>query len=677
MKGNKILVLSAITIFGMQLLEVPQVQAQAVPTEQTQTAADFKYTETDAGIIIDGIKEGSKVPASLEIPAQINGKPVIRIGSETARKGAFQKLADVKSVKFAANPELKAIGFRAFYASENLESVDLTGLTGLEKLDVSAFEGTKLKEINFSANDRLKEIGFRTFYGVKTLKNVTFPQGKNQTPALETIGNFTFSKTDIETVDLSTLTNMKKVGDSVFEASPQLKTVIFPKGPQNNLETIGDLTFAGGNDKSVYNNLQKIDLSELPKLTNIGRDTFRNTAIKEVKLPKQYVAFGEDTFADRKEEPAGSQATAVFYVSPQNLAKYVDFVKGDGKEQFQKADKFIAQGDVEFYDKETMTEPVIQKQENTFAVSDSKLGKFKIDGIPSLTAKGGYDGVWIGKDGEKLRNQLESDTPYSERYTESYQWIDLSQVTKDDLIMPDLKAVYSGDTQPLDPDQITFSPNSRWKDIAVPIEEIQYYQNDQKTVPKNAGQYLVRVLLKTDGAPLTLEYQYEITPKEAMINGVTAVSRPENGSTEVELNGDAAEILGLTALDQGEVSFELGVGQLGDPKAGKNKPLTTDIRLVGEAAGNYRLTQPQLTVDITKKATTSSETKPSSSTGKSSNGKKNFPSSSGKKTAAASSSKAKNMPKTGATRSLVPVLAGLLVLALAAYLYLKRNKIKK
>lgn len=673
MKLNKLIVLSTIAIFGVQLVHVPEVQAQANPTtEQEQTKIDFDYTETAEGVMIRGIKKGEKIPANLVIPATINDKPVRGID-----KGAFQKLKELKTVKFAENPNLKMIGFRTFYYADNLESVDLTGLSGLETVGEGTFEGTKLKELDLSANDQLKEIGYRTFYDLKTLKKVTFPQGKKQTPALETIGQMTFSKTNLETIDLSSLSNLKKVGDQVFELCPQLKEVTFPTSPQNNLEEIGDLTFAGSNDKSLYNKLQAADLSKLPKLKKIGRDAFRGTEIKEVKLPKQFVEFGEDTFADRKNP-------MIVYTIPQNLPQYFDFVKGSGKEQFQKEDIFKASGEVEFYDKETMEKPVIQKQENQFTVKDEKLGKFKLDGIPSLTAKGGYDGVWVSKDGDQLPSQLESDTPYAERYTENYQWIDVSQLTKEDLVLPDLKTVYNGEEQPLDPDRITFNSSSRFKDVAVPIKGIQYLQNETPKIPRNAGGYTVRVILQTNGEPQQLDYEYQIDQKSIMINGVTAVSRPENGSKEVELNGDNAELLGLAAADQGEVGFELGVGYLNDPYADKQKLMLTDIKLVGEAAGNYTLVQPNLKVDITAKPA-APETKPSSSTNSKSsskkpsstqNAKKMFPGSS-KKITTASSTKAKNIPKTGAVRSWLPAIIGLALVGTAVYLQLQRKKGKK
>lgn len=94
----------------------------------------------------------------------------------------------------------------------------------------------------------------------------------------------------------------------------------------------------------------------------------------------------------------------------------------------------------------------------------------------------------------------------------------------------------------------------------------------------------------------------EVKPKALTITGVKAVDRTVNDSKEVKLDGENAKLEGVIQQDSENVRFELGSGTMSSVEVGKNKPVATKIQLTGEAAGNYGLIQPKLTVNISAKA---------------------------------------------------------------------------
>lgn len=108
----------------------------------------------------------------------------------------------------------------------------------------------------------------------------------------------------------------------------------------------------------------------------------------------------------------------------------------------------------------------------------------------------------------------------------------------------------------------------------------------------------------TNYKPVTFEVTVTITKAPLTITGVTATSRvyePENKT--VTLSG--GRLNGVATGDESRVSFSLGEGTMADANAGNGKTVNTNITLIGEAKGNYTLTQPtDVTVNIAKKALT-------------------------------------------------------------------------
>ena len=95
-----------------------------------------------------------------------------------------------------------------------------------------------------------------------------------------------------------------------------------------------------------------------------------------------------------------------------------------------------------------------------------------------------------------------------------------------------------------------------------------------------------------------------ITAKALNINDVTVTGREYDGTDKVVLNGGS--LVGVIGSE--DVSFNLGQGIAASAGAGEGIDVTTDIKLAGADAGNYKLAQPEnLKVKITAKAVTISD----------------------------------------------------------------------
>ncbi|MCL2248003.1 MAG: YDG domain-containing protein [Oscillospiraceae bacterium] len=88
-----------------------------------------------------------------------------------------------------------------------------------------------------------------------------------------------------------------------------------------------------------------------------------------------------------------------------------------------------------------------------------------------------------------------------------------------------------------------------------------------------------------------------ITHRPLTITGVQATDREfVSGNFNVELTGGVLQ----NVVSGDDVGFILGLGTIANANIGNNRPVTTNILLSGDDAGNYTLTQPSdITVNIT------------------------------------------------------------------------------
>lgn len=96
----------------------------------------------------------------------------------------------------------------------------------------------------------------------------------------------------------------------------------------------------------------------------------------------------------------------------------------------------------------------------------------------------------------------------------------------------------------------------------------------------------------------TDSFAVKISPQILLITNVAATNRAYDGTTAVTLTGGS--LIGVPAIESGDVGFILGSGTLENANAGTAKAVHTDITLTGATAGNYILAPPMLWVDIAK-----------------------------------------------------------------------------
>ena len=170
----------------------------------------------------------------------------------------------------------------------NLETVTLpAGLTGIPK---DAFAGSaQLKTVKFGAADA-NTPSARAVTG--TDNAITLPTG------LTSIGQNAFAGTAATAVDLSQVTGLATISDSVFQNMTKLETVTLPSG----LTTIGNNAFqndaalktlstatapaTGGNNGQVRDETTPAANTATfgSKLTNIGQNAFYGTGFSTVDL---------------------------------------------------------------------------------------------------------------------------------------------------------------------------------------------------------------------------------------------------------------------------------------------------------------------------------------------------------------------------------------------------------
>ena len=119
--------------------------------------------------------------------------------------------------------DIKKIGYYAFKYCSNLSQVTLN--EGLEKIGLSAFEGTKIKSIVIPSS--VKEIDDSAFSNCSNLSQVTLNEG------LEKIGSSAFQGTKIKSIVIPS--SVKEIDNSAFYECSNLSQVTLNEG----LEKIG------------------------------------------------------------------------------------------------------------------------------------------------------------------------------------------------------------------------------------------------------------------------------------------------------------------------------------------------------------------------------------------------------------------------------------------------------
>jgi len=96
-----------------------------------------------------------------------------------------------------------------------------------------------------------------------------------------------------------------------------------------------------------------------------------------------------------------------------------------------------------------------------------------------------------------------------------------------------------------------------------------------------------------------------ITVKALTVSGITADNKVYSGNTTATLNTDSAALVGVVGSDNVTLNTGSASGTFADKNVGTAKTVTiSGLALSGDDAGNYSLTQPAATADITARPIT-------------------------------------------------------------------------
>ena len=269
---------------------VPMLCVTPVASAAATTSGIYTYTVKNGEVTIT--KCATSASGSINIPSQIEGKPVVAIDSN-----AFKERDSIVSVTVPST--VKELGYRAFYGCDALTTLTLS--EGLKAIGGDAFNSCSgLKSVVIP--NSVTELGFDAFSNCTRMTSVTIGNGVTK------IGDAAFSGcTGLKEVIVGS--NVKELGDSAFRGCTRLTSISLPFG----LVTIGTSAFRSSNSlqsivlpatvKTVKDNAFK-DCAALTSVTfNKGLETidyaaFRNTGLTSVTLPDTLTTLGGEAFRE-------------------------------------------------------------------------------------------------------------------------------------------------------------------------------------------------------------------------------------------------------------------------------------------------------------------------------------------------------------------------------------------
>lgn len=294
--------------------EAPPVTEPTTPVITTAPPhSDFAYTETGNSIIVTGYS-GAKT--TVEVPSEINGKPVREIG-----ENAFFNAA-ITSIKLPSS--IHTIGKNAFHSCSSLGSISLPA--AVTTIGDSAFRGcTSLKAVTLPSS--LKKLGTQAFYQCSALASIALPgtlttigdwafayctnlTGVAIPSSVATIGNSVFYECkSLSRCSIESGTHISALGDSMFFDCTSLKSFTIPAAvkavPSNcfvgcrSMTTVtipASVTTIGQNAFADCISLSAIKLSS--NLKKIESGAFSGcTGLKDVTIPNGTTSIGESAFS--------------------------------------------------------------------------------------------------------------------------------------------------------------------------------------------------------------------------------------------------------------------------------------------------------------------------------------------------------------------------------------------
>lgn len=228
----------------------------------------------------------------VELPATINGKPVVAIGDS-----AFANQDEITEVIVPST--LTTIGAEAFYNCTSLTTVDLSA-TGITRIEELTFSFCVLGEFEFPLYLEYVGAGAFAFSGnigalpdsVTCIDEYAFAfredaLGLYLPDELFSIGDYAFANC-VEFILTNEDTSLTIVGDYAFANTKMIGTVHIPAS----VTTIGDYAYQNSGFPVTFalrpNNL----------LTTIGHGAFNSCDITRIVLPLAVTTIGNDAFAN-------------------------------------------------------------------------------------------------------------------------------------------------------------------------------------------------------------------------------------------------------------------------------------------------------------------------------------------------------------------------------------------
>lgn len=210
---------------------------------------------------------------------------------------AFYNCRELESVEF--NNGLETIGYNAFYNCSFKTLSIPASVTSLEEgafIDCKQITGTVtipsnvtiIKNSVFKGCTGISEfilgsvtkIEFQAFYNCTSLNKINFPS------SLTEIGDYAFRDcASLESIDLSALINLKKIGEGAFEGCRGVTSISLNEG----LESLG---------KAVFSNCISLNKITIPEsITNIPDSCFYGDSMLEtINIPSSIERIGLDAF---------------------------------------------------------------------------------------------------------------------------------------------------------------------------------------------------------------------------------------------------------------------------------------------------------------------------------------------------------------------------------------------
>ncbi|WP_270507152.1 leucine-rich repeat protein [Eubacterium limosum] len=447
---------------------------------------------------------------------------------------------------------LTKIGDEAFSECEGLKEVTLPGTVA--DIGIRAFNKSGLEIITLS--EGLTKLGSEMFKDCQALKTITLPN------SITEIGSGAFSNTGLETITLPA--GLTKLDRAVFSGCQALKTITLPAG----------LTKL---ERDVFNGCQALKTITLPNsITEIGNDALRNTGLEIITLPEGLTKIAVCTFTDckaLKEVTIPDTVTEIGWNAFGNSGlETITLPAGLTKLEH---DAFNGCQMLK-----TITLPENLKTIDYLGFANcTNLTRIVLSSATPPTVS---DNVFANTPSSRYM-VLTGAAATSDEYDGGWEGFTKTKALGTDVTPSITDQTYTGSA--LEPG----IPGT--KDIDYKVT----YENNT-----NVGA-AATAHITTDGCygmyTGSADINFTITPAPLTIEGLSAQSRPYDGSTAVTLTGGSLK--GIIGSE--DVSIAMPVeGTVADANKGTEKPVTYTLpALQGSQKDNYSLTAPELKANIT------------------------------------------------------------------------------